>query len=144
VNAIKSVVVPDLDHDAMMLNRFGTKVSPNGRMERRIVANLIAHLGRAGFKPTGVFDGEEFNAVSGAKSAMEFIFNLDEASLRFAPVAAKHLSHKEQHRYFDQREHGVLLTLGEGVDIICDWNYNEHDVDGFNAAMDSFDVEAFA
>lgn len=125
------VAVPALDHDAMMASRFGTQVSVRGRMERRIVANLIAHLERAGFAPLAVYDGEDYTKVADAKAAMELIFDLDEASLRIT-------------RPGTEIEHGILLVLGEGEDIICDWNYTEGDPDGFNAAVEAFDVAAYA
>jgi hypothetical protein len=125
----KIIQAPDLDHDAMMLAEFGHKVSPNGRLERRIVANLIAHLEAHGFTPESLFDGEEEPKVSDAKSAMELIFNLDECTLWVRK---------------GERRHGIFLTLGEGLDIICDYNHTEGDPDGFAAAMDAFDVEEFA
>jgi hypothetical protein len=30
------------------------------------------------------------------------------------------------------------------MDIISDWSYAENDADGFNAAMDAFNVDQFA
>lgn len=136
-----AVVVPDLDHDAQMLSRFGCGVSPNGRLERRIVANLIAHIERAGFKVHSVNDGDELAPVSTAKEAMERVFAVDEASLRFYRGGRKG-------RGFDGLSnddwHGVLLVLGNGIDVISDWNYSEGDADGFDAAMNAFDAEVFA
>lgn len=116
-----------LDHDVMMEKRYGVKVSVDGKIERRIVAALCEHLERAGFYVHSVFDGEEETRCADARSAMELIFNLDEASLRF---------------YKDDPEqwHGVLLVLGNREDIISDWNYFSDDRDGFNAAMDKFDA----
>src|SRR5580765_3942124 len=128
------VVVPTLEHDAMMLSRFGHTVSVGGHNERRIVAAMIAHLDRAGFSLTTVYDGEENTRVHTAKAAMELIFNLDEASVRFRKSAKTPI-------------HGVLLIMGNGnngQDIITDWNYSEDDADGFNAAMNAFiDDELF-
>lgn len=123
------LVVPELKHDAMMLAQYGREVSANGRMERRIVAALCGHLKERGFEPIAVFDGEERTKTSDAKSVMELVFNLDEASVRF-----KKAGHSE---------HGVLLMLGEGDTIITDWNYTEGDPDGFDAAMEAFHVEDF-
>ena len=131
---------PALDHDAMMLEKYGQGVSPEGKLERRIVWNLCAHLVLAGFVPFRTFDGDCFEYVGGAKEAMEFIFNLDEVSLRFIPVSCCQLTKKNKER----REHGVLLVLGNGVDIVSDWNYTEGDPDGFSAAMDKFDAEDYA
>lgn len=126
--------VPTLDIDRKMLNKYGRKVSPNGRIERRIVAALIAHMEAQDFLVTTVFDGEETTGVSGAKEAMELIFNLDEASLRFQ----YHKNGDRKRPMFKQ--HGVLLILGNGEDIISDWNYMLGDHDGFNLAIQAFDV----
>ena len=122
---------PQLKHDKMMLEKYGTKVSASGRVERRIVAGLIEHLILSGFTLHSVFDGEEETSVSTAQEAMELIFNLDEASLRF---------YKEPN---PDQWHGILLVVGNGEDIISDWNYFFDDRDGFNAAMDQFVVELF-
>lgn len=129
---LQNVVVPELDHDKMTEREFGRKPSSTGVLERRIVAGLVQHLLDHGFVPFRVFDGEEFTLVTDAKSAMELIFNLDEASLRFTP--------KDKQR--TGAEHGVLLVLGNGEDIISDWNYSKDDGDGFNKAMEAFDAYA--
>jgi len=130
--------VPSLDHDAMMLKRFGSVVDPDMARERRIVHFLIQHLAAAGFSPSTVYDGEEETRVADGKGAMELIFNLDEASLRFRRSDDAKMTSPTG------LEHGVLLILGNGVDIVSDWNYEDGDPDGFNAAMETFDVEAFA
>lgn len=122
---------PALEHDAMMLKRFGQSVSPQGKLERRIVANLIAHIEKAGFKVHSVYDGDEEIRVKDMKSAMELIFNLDEVSLRF-------------YKTKPSEWHGVLLVLGNGVDIVSDWNFFDGDRDGFDAAMQAFDSEQYA
>ena len=122
---------PSLDHDAMMERRFGSKVSPRGRLERRIVANLIAHLEANGFQVTGLYDGEELEPCSDMKSAMELIFNLDEAWLRVRKAECD-----------GDRE--IFLVLGNGIDTISDWTYLASDPDGFNAAMNAFDADRLA
>lgn len=145
----KQIETPDLDHDAKMLKEFGHKVSQEGKLERRIVAGLVAHMATKGFRITGVWDGEEWEKANTAKEAMEFIFNLDEASLRFVPTAGFDREKHEKDRVVTSRnayapnEHGVFLVLGNGVDIISDWNYFKDDKDGFNAAMESFKSEDF-
>lgn len=121
---------PELDHDVMMLSRFGSKVHPEGRLERRIVWNLFAHLEEKGFQVARVYDGEEFMKVKTPKDAMELIFNLDEVSVRVNKIA--------------RPEHGILLILGNGIDVLSDWNYTIGDPDGFSAAMDEFDPEDYA
>ena len=124
------IQAPALEHDAMMASRFGAKVSPEGRLERRIVANLIAHLRKDGFRPDYVYDGGDHIRVTSAKAAMEVVFSVDEATLQFRKPGFS--------------RHGVLLILGNGVDVISDWNYSLGDPDGFDAAMDAFDAERFA
>lgn len=135
------IQAPALDCDALMLNKYGRGVSPQGKLERRIVAALIAHVLSAGFKLHSVNDGDEITPVSTAKEAMELIFNLDEASLRFYKGGRKG---ETQDALSADDWHGVLLVLGNGIDIVSDWNYSTGDADGFNATMDSFDPEQFA
>jgi hypothetical protein len=125
----ETVRVPSLDHDKMMKERFGHEISAHGRRERRIVANLIAHMESEGWKVQGVHDGDGFDKADTMKAAMELIFNLDDAGLYFEK---------------DGAEHRVLLILGNDMDIISDWNYSEGDADGFNAAMEKFDVDQYA
>lgn len=120
------VNVPRLNHDRLMAEKFGVKVSASGRTERRIVAALCEHLTIRDFNLFNVWDGATETHVRTAKDAMELIFNLDEASLRFKHPLGK--------------PHGILLVMGNGEDIISDWNYTTGDPDGFNAAMEAFDV----
>lgn len=120
--------VPTLLIDQEMITKYGRRVSPTGRTERRIVAALCEHMIARGFNLFNVYDGEDETHVRTAKDAMEIIFNLDESSLRFKHPLGK--------------AHGVLLVLGNGEDIVSDWNYTTGDPDGFNAAMEAFDVTA--
>lgn len=138
-----AVIVPQLDIDELMARRHGHTVSPNGKLERRIVAALIAHLESRGFVPMRTWDGEEWERTTDTKSAMEVIFNLDEVSLRFIPAAKRELVERSFEE-IGEVEHGILLVLGNGVDIVSDWNYFADDGDGFNAAMEAFDPEQFA
>ena len=133
MNKAHTIVVPDLDIDATMLAQHGQKVSPNGKLERRIVAALIAHLGTHGWSLDSVFDGEIVTFINNTKDAMELIFNLDEASLRFRKLHAD-----------EPKVHGIFLVCGNGVDIISDYNYSQGDADGFNQTMEAFDAEEYA
>lgn len=121
---------PDLDHDAMMLKRFGTKLGPNQRLERRIVWNLLRHLERAGFAVHSIHDGDEIVDVADSKAAMELVFNLDEAWLhvRKSPRSGSHT---------------IALVMGNGIDIVSDWSI-PRTPNGFNEAMNAFDAEQFA
>ena len=122
---LKHVNVPTLDHDVMMEKRFNHTVSPLGRLERRVVAHLIAHLQEAGFTPVSVDYGEEDISVSTMKEVMEVVFNLDECAIYF--------------KNSDGCTHGVFIVLGNsGWDSISDWSYSDDDADGFNAAMNVF------
>lgn len=122
---------PALDIDALMKSRHNVDVRPEGKLERRIVWNLIQHLGAAGFQVEAVNDGEEITeTINDPKAAMELIFNVDYAGLGFARQGGK--------------RHTVTLVLGNGIDIVSDWNYGNGDPDGFNAAMDTFDAEQYA
>lgn len=121
---------PALDHDALMKRKFGHDVKPHGRLERRIVANLIARLAANQFQLLYVDDGEEYSVVGDAKSAMELIFNLDEAKLGVGKPGTP--------------AHWIYLVLGNGIDIISDYSYTRNDPDGFKAVMDEFDTEEFA
>ena len=95
----------------------------SGMIERNIVSALIKHMRKRGFNLHSVYDGETETPVNTETEAMELIFNLDEASLRFGPSGAWH---------------GVLLVMGNREDIISDWNYAVNDADGFDAAMNAF------
>lgn len=127
---------PVLAHDKMMEKKYGQKINSNGKLERRIVWNLCKHLNTKGFMVTAVDDDGQTiflrskNPLIRAKSAMEHIFNLDDSLVYFR---------SQDH----STEHWVRLVLGNGEDIISDFNYFEGDADGFNAAMEAFDVNDY-
>jgi hypothetical protein len=127
---MKSVDVPFLDIDNVLYHDQGRNIPPRGRLERRIVANLIDHLQRAGWSIFNVFDSEEDIAVGSMKEAMELVFNLDESWLDFRNAAGA--------------EHRVFIVLGNGVDCIADYNYSEGGKDNFDEAMKAFDPDQFA
>jgi hypothetical protein len=127
--SVINVQVPELDHDKLMEKRYGSKVDARGKLERRIVANMIGHLERAGWAVSSVFDGDEDTDAQDMKAAMELVFNLDDAWVYFKKGSLIH---------------PVRLILGNGVDVITDWRYAPDDVDGFNGAMEAFDAEQYA
>lgn len=133
-----AITAPALDIDKILYKSRDGKPYAGGVLERRIVANLIHHMQANGFRVHSVFDGEEHTkfgpeqpSETALKGAMELVFNLDEVSLRFISDDSPN-------------EHGVWLILGNGQDIIADWNYSRDDVDGFNRIMEEFDTEDFA
>jgi len=119
-------------------------LTPGHVLERRIVWNLMRHLEAAGFKVYQTFDSDNFEYPEDKKAAMEFIFNLDEVSLRFlhkdASVPKRPTAGKCREDYEDGDWHGVLLVLGNEEYVISDWNYFSDDRDGFDAAMNAFNV----
>lgn len=122
--------VPELDHDAMMAKRFGHTLTARMRVERLIVWRLLEHLAANGFRVTAI-DSDDRERVRTPKAAMELIFDLDDSRVVVSKPGGP--------------EHTVLLILGNGgmgEDLISDWTYTEGDPDGFNAAMDAFDVDA--
>jgi hypothetical protein len=121
--------VPKLDHDAMMARKYGQKLEGRNILERRIAWNLFLHLAEAGFTASQLDDSDEVVSVSGAKEAMELLFNLDQADIYFKK---------------GDDEHVVRLILGNGIDMISDWTFAGDDHDGFNAAMEAFNAEACA
>lgn len=119
-----TVEVPALDGDDKHT------ILPHVLLERRIVANLIAHMQAAGFEIKYVFDTEEEVQCTTTKEAMEAIFAVDLAHL--------HMQKKGFKRHF------IMLVLGNGFDIISDYSYTPGDPDGWIVAVDSFDPEKFA
>lgn len=138
-----TVIVPELDHDKHMLERYGQKVGPRGRGERRVFAALVQHLEANGFVLHSVFDSDTETRVADVKAAAELVFDLDEASVRFMPkFDANGVANKRNAR---SEWHGVLIVLGNSPEeLISDWNYFQDDRDGFGAAMDAFDAEQYA
>lgn len=121
---------PVLDHDTMMRQKFGSKVSPNGMLERAIVWNLLGHMESRGWRVTKVDDGFATTEVADAKAAMELIFNLDEAYVWLTNARGI--------------RHYVLLVMGNGDLIISDYSYRLADADGFVDAMEAFDADEVA
>lgn len=126
---MKTVEVPSLDIDHRLYHDKGRNIPPRGRLERRIVANLIDHLARAGWHVAALDDGESTEHVADMKAAMELIFNLDVCWLYFGD------------RQDEETLQGVQLVLGNGVDLISNWHSGD---DAFDAALKAFDPEQFA
>jgi hypothetical protein len=96
----------------------------HNKIERAIITALIPFMQGAGFNLVCVFDGEETVKVKTAEEAIEAAFAVDESRMFFQAENFK--------------AHGVLLILGNGEDVISDWNYSEGDPDGFDKHMDAF------
>jgi hypothetical protein len=117
---------PALDLDARMLADYNHKVGPIGKIERRVVANMIHTLSLAGFHLWKIFDGDSETLVTDTKSAMELIFNLDDCYVYFEGKEA--------------RTHWVRLVMGNsGWDVINDYTCGNK----FGTVMDAFDGEEY-
>ena len=118
---------PSLEIDKQLgpLNRYA-------RMYRRVIANLLDHIQKAGFTLIGVNDGEELHTTTTIKSAMEIIFNLDECHIWVSDKPRKH-------------RHYIFVVLGneDPEDIICDYSFTDGDPDSFEKTMEQFDAEKF-
>ena len=134
-SAAVSVPVPTLDGDKQAYAKWGHRLTTWGRRERRIVANLIAHLYAYGFTVVAVDDGgDEDEAIppGDTKAAMEAAFAVDEATMWF-----KRTDGESKSRY------AVALIFGngnDGLDVISDYT----DSPMFSAVMTKFDAEVWA
>lgn len=127
------------------------------RLERAIISALIRHMNRRGWSVSNVWNGETHEYTQTIEQAVDAVFAVDEASLRFVQTekldaynAERKVSERPASREADSNhiggdywddEHGVLLVLGNGEDVISDWNFHDGDEDGFDAAMGKFRVE---
>lgn len=130
-----SVLVPTLDGDKQAYAKWGHRLTTWGRRERRIVANLIAHLNSRGFIIVAVDDGgdeEEVITDNNMKDAMEAAFAVDEASLIFV----YHQALEGTRRYTVDL---IFNNGNDGLDVI-----SNHSGGLFDKAMDDFDAEVFA
>jgi hypothetical protein len=136
-----AVVVPELAIDKLMADI--TPVHARGRGERRVFAALVQHLEANGFVLHSVFDGDDETLVATKQEAMELVFNLDEASVRFMPRMTPGGLYTGRNKRAPW--HGILIVLGNSPEeIVSDYNYSADDADGFNAVMEAFDSELYA
>lgn len=99
------------------------------RLEMAIVANLIHHLAKEGFRVHRVNDGgEEAFAVNNMRETLDAVFSVDDSQVAFIKPGFT--------------PHWVRLICGNGQDIITDWSSFKDDRDGFNKAMEAFDAES--
>lgn len=130
----KSIAIPALDVDDVMLQEHGQRLSLVEKAERRIVANLIDHLKRHGFCLHSVLNSDSNVRVKSMKKAMEAIFEADNNPVLYV---RKHAASCQAERVV----HGIQIVLGNGIDMISDYTFSIGDADGFAAAMENFDAE---
>jgi hypothetical protein len=85
------------------------KIPGTVKLERRIVKALLELLKKNGWKVESIDDGDEIKKCNSVKSAMELIFNLDEAHL--------HVKNGDLSAW-------IFLVGGNGVDVISDFTTN--------------------
>lgn len=93
-------------------------------LEEKIVRKLIRDMKQEGWTPGWVYTDEQ-EKVSTETQTLDAVCSVDESTITFVKGPAS-----------KQNRHGVLLVKGNGVDVICDWDFSEGDEDGFSAAMD--------
>lgn len=104
-------------------------LTDNDRLERTVVANLIAHLARAGFRPVGVDAGHVYTFTETPREVLTRVFTFGVSRVVF------------ERRFAPAQRHYVQLTRGKGADIVSDWEYFPDDRDGFGAAMNEFEAQ---
>jgi hypothetical protein len=118
----------ELPCDRIMRVMHEVGVSPDGKVERRIVAGLILTLRSAGWVLVGASDGDYWLESSDARECMSFVFErVSNTTLRFVQEGCR-------------RERGVFLVPGNGVDIVTDY----HIAPIFSDVLDGFDPEVYA
>jgi hypothetical protein len=79
-------------------------------IEHKVVRKLIRIAHRAGWRISGVMDGEELVNVHSEKEIMDVVFSVDESSIRFRKGIGDHTSRGS-----------VYIVLGnDGWDCIAD------------------------
>ena len=138
----KPVPVPELAIDTIL---YAT-LSDAQKCERRIVANLCAHLHGAGFALIGLHDGDAHNSIDGAtlslaeatRQVMELAFTLTDCRIWFRKGKLDGLNGLAK---------AVILVFGNGnggLNVIADHSAPSPDPEGWNEAMAAFDVRQFA
>lgn len=124
---------PVLKIDTEAERRYGSRVSPNGRLERRLVWNLLHHLMLNGWQAYAILneDTGHWMLCVTPEAFMELAFNYEEPLVRVRRMG--------QPGY---RPHRIKLIDGNGIDMISD--HTLRDTDNFGAVMDAFDSEAMA
>jgi len=137
-----SVEVPALKCDQKSLLKYGTILTSWNRRERRIVANLIAHLNRNGYSVIGVYDGDEEVAVKDVRGAMEVAFGGDKAEL-----IVRHSEADQTLGLKGACDHVIILVFNngnDGLDVIENTAIHRGDAGRFTPVLEAFHPEVFA
>jgi hypothetical protein len=140
-----SVQIPTLEGDRRAFNHHGTTLNSWNRRERRIVANLIAHLDANGYRVIGVDDGgddPEPTPSGDMKEVMEHCFAVDQCDLL--------VRHKDAVTNIDEPgavTHFITLIFNngnDGLEVISDEAVHRGDAVRFQPVLDAFEAEVFA
>lgn len=142
-----SVPIPVLDGDRLAYERHGHALTTWGRRERRIVANLIAHLDANGYRVIGVDDGDSENEAvptptGDMKEVMEHAFAVDQCDLL--------VRHKDGVTNIDEPgavTHYIALHFNngdDGLNVIEQIEIHRGDASRFQPIIDAFEAEVFA
>ena len=120
------VPTPVLSTDSDRSQDISHRLKMRKAGERRVVFELIEWLRLRSFLCVGVDDGGDYHPTSTTVEAMEHVFALDDAELRFEHVGTS-------------RQYSVIIVLGNSPEeAVSDWSHTKGDPDGFSAAMDQF------
>ena len=91
-------------------------------VERFIVEKVIDRALAEGWLLHSVFDSEEYIDADTKAEALDAIFAVDEATVRFTKNEC--------------RLRGIFIVLGNGRDVLSDWSAPEDDPEDWNGMMD--------
>ena len=100
---------PALDIDAQLqrvAGPFPANIAARRSLEQRIVWNVLHQLNAAGWNVH--HDADDSTYLEDNKAAMEWIFNLDVATIVFANAAGRRAT--------------VVFVLGNGFDVLADYS----------------------
>jgi hypothetical protein len=90
-------------------------------LEAKIVRSLIRDLKAEGWIATSVYT-DMHEDVRTETQTMDCVFSVDESTITFSK---------------DGKRRGVLVVLGNGCDVIADYNVSRDESDGWNALMEA-------
>lgn len=93
-------------------------------VEEDVFETVFTALENAGWRVTACNTGpdEEWVHVSSIRAAKREVFSVEDASVEVTNDKGRH--------------HYILIVLGNGADLVCDYTTARDDVDGFDTVMD--------
>ena len=142
------VQVPTLKCDERAFRKYGKKLTPRGRRERRIIANFLYYLTMSACRvshvvPDGAHikvDAKSLDRDAYIAEVMEIVFDYDDCWLIVRGEAHTELAIEDEAPMLKVR---IYLGEGDGCNVIDHWNCDKGDTK-FLPVMQSFDQEAYA